>query len=87
MSNFIFTGPPEDIRLCEIRKNENEIVLAIRGTLDDATYPIPIDRCDTQEKLIGWIDYISQKEWSSCLHIHQLIIEVCKHFDWPKPSV
>lgn len=88
MSNYVFAGPPADEhRLCEIRQKENEIVLAIRETLDGPTFPIPIDRCDTREKLLGWIDYVSQKDWATCFHIHQLIVETHKHFGWPKPTV
>jgi len=88
MSNYVFPEPPEDMpSLCEVREKENEIVLAINDTLDGPTYPIPIDRCDTKEKLIGWIDYISQKEWATTLHIHQLIVETYKHFAWPLPTV
>lgn len=36
-------------------------------------YCVPLDRCDTPEKLLGWLRHLSEKNWITPKHLRELL--------------
>jgi len=52
------------------------IVLA---TGDMSDYRIPLSKCNTHEKIVGWVDHLAAKRWITPLVIRQFIRAACGH--------
>jgi hypothetical protein len=56
---------------CEIRGDE--IIIDPKGM----DYPIGLGRCDTHEKIVGWVLHLSEKRWITVLMIEMFILTAC----------
>ena len=45
-------------------------------------YEIQLDRIDTHEKLVLWINHLSTKDWVTVKTIESLILTVSDHYHW-----
>ena len=55
----------------------DEIVLTAAS---GGAYHVPKDRCDTPEKLLGWIYHLCEKGWVTRTHVRHLIYHAKE--DW-----
>jgi len=44
----------------------------------DGYYEIPLDDCNTQEKLLSWIMYLLEKKWINRSIIYRFVKTACK---------
>lgn len=45
-------------------------------------YQIDLDRVPTPLALLNWIHHLSEKNWISTTHVHDLIDEICRIKGW-----
>lgn len=48
----------------------------------DPSYEFSLSRCDTPERLIGWVHQLSHKMWVTRDHIDSLVCTIANHFGW-----
>ncbi len=56
---------------------EGHIVLNATPENELADYNIALSRCDTPEKLLGWIRHLSKKTWLTMDMLDRFISEAC----------
>ena len=59
-------------KLCVIKDNCFHIPYR-DDDLEGAGYTIPLERCDTSEKLLGWISHLCEKNWMDRLRFRAFI--------------
>lgn len=71
--NAMLTLPGETCRI-----TEEGIVIRIPGE-SDRTYPIALSRCDSYEKIIGWVTHLHRKSWVTPRIIGDFVYTACTH--------
>ena len=66
------------VEYCHIE--DNAIVFRIDITDDQSTtYEVPLFKCDTHEKIIGWQCHLSEKNWMTLDLLIQFTLLACRH--------
>ena len=69
----------EERRTPTVRCEDGCIILRCDQQLDELDYRIPVDRCDTPAKLLGWILHLMEKRWITAGHMERLILQAAAH--------
>ncbi len=70
----------ENMKICRI---DGDSILLADG---DNWYPIEFSRCDSHEKIVGWIQHLTDKKWITPKHLSLFLAHVFSHFPHLSPK-